>query len=297
MAVGTDGAPRSDRANDPANEAQGRRPPQTHGETPQTHGEPSVILGRYRLQRRLGAGGFGTVWQAHDERLDREVAVKIVVRERVNTGRFEREAKAAARLQHPNIVTLYEAGADDDGAYLVSELVRGATLDELVSQGRLSDRDIVEVGIALCDALEHAHGQDVIHRDVKPSNVLIPKNSRGPRQAHRLRCRSSTRRRHAHPDRRRGRNDGVHGARAGARSRGRRSRRPVRTRARPLRSANRHQPNRDRDRGPARTPPRSPPAPAAAPATRAPARARPRARLALRPEPRERGTIGSSTRR
>jgi hypothetical protein len=146
------------------------------GEAPQTHGEPSLVLERYRLQRRLGAGAFGTVWQAHDERLDREVAVKVVVRERVNPGRFEREAKAAARLQHPNIVTLYEAGADDDGAYLVSELVKGSTLDQLLGQGKLSDRDIVEIGIALCDALEHAHGQDVIHRDVKPSNVLIPKS-------------------------------------------------------------------------------------------------------------------------
>ncbi|HWE32879.1 MAG TPA: serine/threonine-protein kinase [Solirubrobacteraceae bacterium] len=153
-----------------------RRTGRNDAPAPQTHGTPSLVLGRYRLQRRLGAGGFGTVWQAHDERLDREVAVKVVVRERVNPGRFEREAKAAARLQHANIVTLYEAGADDDGAYLVSELVKGSTLDQLLGQGKLSDRDIVEIGIALCDALEHAHGQDVIHRDVKPSNVLIPKN-------------------------------------------------------------------------------------------------------------------------
>jgi hypothetical protein len=154
-----------------------RRTRRNEARPPQTHGEPSLVLDRYRLQRRLGAGGFGTVWQAHDERLDREVAVKIVMRERVNPGRFEREAKAAARLQHPNIVTLYEAGADDDGAYLVSELVKGATLDQLLGQGKLSDRDIVAIGIALCDALEHAHGEDVIHRDVKPSNVLIPKNA------------------------------------------------------------------------------------------------------------------------
>jgi hypothetical protein len=147
-------------------------------------GEPTnqqrLILGRYRLQRRLGAGGFGTVHQAHDERLEREVAVKIVPRERVIGGRFEREARAAARLQHPNVVTLYEAGADDDGAYLVSELVRGATLDELLHAGRLSDKDILEIGIALCDALEHAHTHDVIHRDVKPSNVLIPDRRAGP---------------------------------------------------------------------------------------------------------------------
>ena len=117
------------------------------------------MLDRYRLHRRLGAGAFGTVWLARDERLDREVAVKIVPRERIVGGRFEREARAAARLSHPGIVTLYEAAADDDGAYLVSELVRGATLDELLATGRLSDRDIVAIGIALCDALAHAHAR------------------------------------------------------------------------------------------------------------------------------------------
>jgi hypothetical protein len=133
-----------------------------------------VVLGRYRLVRRLGAGGFGSVWQARDERLERDVAVKILPRERVLGGRFEREAHAAARLSHPGIVTLYEAAADEDGAYLVSELVRGETLDDLLEAGRLSDRDIVTIGIALCDALRYAHGQGVVHRDVKPSNVLVP---------------------------------------------------------------------------------------------------------------------------
>ena len=133
-----------------------------------------VVLDRYRLQQRLGSGAFGTVWMARDERLDRDVAVKILARERILGGRFEREARAAARLSHPAIVTLYEAAVDDDGAYLVSELVRGSTLDALLREGRLSDRDIVSIGIALCDALEHAHAQGVVHRDVKPSNVLIP---------------------------------------------------------------------------------------------------------------------------
>ena len=118
--------------------------------------------------------GFATVWLARDERLDREVAIKILPRERIVGGRFEREARAAARLAHPGIVTLYEAAVDDEGAYLVSELVHGATLDELLADGRLSDRDVVRIGIALCDALAHAHAQGVIHRDVKPSNVLIP---------------------------------------------------------------------------------------------------------------------------
>jgi serine/threonine protein kinase len=145
-----------------------------------------LVLGRYRLQRRLGAGGFGTVWLARDERLDREVAIKIVPSERIVGGRFEREARAAARLAHPGIVTLYEAAADDEGAYLVSELVRGATLHELLRDGRLSDRDIVAIGIALCDALAHAHAQGIVHRDVKPSNVLVPDQPATPAQVAKL---------------------------------------------------------------------------------------------------------------
>ena len=132
-----------------------------------------AILGRYRLTKQLGSGAFGTVWSARDERLDRDVAVKILPRERVNHQRFEREARAAARLQHPAIVTLYEAAVDDEGAYLVSELVRGRTLDYLLERGKLSDREILEIGIGLCEALDHAHYQGVIHRDVKPSNILV----------------------------------------------------------------------------------------------------------------------------
>src|SRR5438270_10431135 len=100
-------------------------------------GTPPVVLGRYRIQRRLGAGGFGTVWQARDERLERDVAIKVLPRERIMGGRFEREARATARLSHPGIVTLFEAVVDDDDAYLVSELVRGATLDQLLAAGRL----------------------------------------------------------------------------------------------------------------------------------------------------------------
>jgi serine/threonine protein kinase len=132
------------------------------------------VLGRYLLRRRLGSGAFGTVWLARDERLDRDVAVKIVPRERISEGRFEREARAAAQLSHPGIVTLYEAAIDDEGAYLVSELVRGDTLAVALEDGRLSDRDIVRIGIALCDALAHAHAHGVVHRDIKPSNVLLP---------------------------------------------------------------------------------------------------------------------------
>ena len=147
---------------------------------------PAVVLDRYRLQRRLGAGAFGTVWMARDERLERDVAVKVLPRERVMSGRFEREARAAARLSHPAIVTLYEAAVDDDGAYLVSELVRGETLDALLEQGQLSDRDITGIALALCDALQHAHDQGVVHRDVKPSNVLVPEAPPSPAQLAKL---------------------------------------------------------------------------------------------------------------
>jgi eukaryotic-like serine/threonine-protein kinase len=145
-----------------------------------TGSDAPVVLNRYRLRRRLGTGGFATVWLARDDRLDREVAVKILARERVIGGRFDREARAAARLSHPGIVTLYEAAVDDEGAYLVSELVHGTTLDRLLAEGRLSDRDVVQIGIALCDALGHAHANGVIHRDVKPSNVLIPERPTSP---------------------------------------------------------------------------------------------------------------------
>lgn len=146
----------------------------------------SLVLGRYRLHKPLGAGGFGAVWLARDEHLERDVAVKILPRARVIGGRFEREARAAARLSHPSIVTLYEAAVDADGAYLVSELVLGATLGQLLEAGRLSDRDIVTIGIALCDALEHAHAQGVVHRDVKPSNVLVPEHPSSPSQVAKL---------------------------------------------------------------------------------------------------------------
>ncbi len=148
--------------------------------------EPSLVLERYRLERRLGAGGFGTVWLARDERLERDVAIKILPRERVHGGRFEREARAAARLSHPGIVTLYEAAVDDDGAYLVSELVRGETLGDMLDAGRMSDHDIAQVAVVMCHALAHAHAHGIVHRDVKPSNVLIPEHPPSPSQLAKL---------------------------------------------------------------------------------------------------------------
>src|SRR5215212_10351804 len=132
-----------------------------------------MVLGRYRMERRLGAGGFGVVWLAWDEKLEREVAVKVIPRERGEGERVEREARAAARLNHPGIVAIYELSSDDHDVYLVSELVRGRTLAELTGARAISDRDVARIGIALCEALEHAHARGVIHRDVKPGNVMV----------------------------------------------------------------------------------------------------------------------------
>ena len=142
---------------------------------PDDGGESRRVLGRYRLARRIGSGGFGVVWLAEDEHLQRAVAVKrIVMHDAAVAARAEREARAAARLSHPGIVALYESGRDDEAVYLVSELVRGRTLADLMEEGELSDRDALRVGVALCDALAHAHGRGVIHRDVKPGNVIVP---------------------------------------------------------------------------------------------------------------------------
>ena len=147
-----------------------RRPPPAS--VPASH---AVVLDRYRLLERLGAGGFGEVWRAHDELLDREVALKRVpLAGEGESARAAREALAAARLAHPAIVVLLEAHAAPDAFYLVSELVHGHTLAQLIAACSLADGEVLEIGIALADALEHAHARGVIHRDVKPQNVLVP---------------------------------------------------------------------------------------------------------------------------
>jgi hypothetical protein len=154
--------------------------PVPHAHTPAPAAAPGeIVLARYRLGQRLGAGGMGVVYLARDEHLEREVAVKRIAVEHDLDGRGEREAIAAARLSHPGIVALYESGRDDAALYLVSELVRGRTLAELERSGGLSDRDVVRIGMTLCGALEHAHARGVIHRDVKPSNIICPDEPEG----------------------------------------------------------------------------------------------------------------------
>ena len=134
-----------------------------------------LVLGRYRLLAKLGAGGFGVVWRAQDELLQREVAVKrIWLGPDGDPERAAREAQATARLAHPAIVALYEACPQGEAFYLISELVHGETLARLIAEGQLADEQILEIGLDLADALEHAHARGVIHRDIKPQNVLVP---------------------------------------------------------------------------------------------------------------------------
>jgi hypothetical protein len=133
----------------------------------------SLVLNRFRLEERLGSGGFGTVYRAWDPRLERYVAVKVLESGGAAGARVVREAQAAARLNHPGIVTLYEFGEEGGRAFLVSELVQGANLNALCAEGSLSDRDVGEVGADLCEALDHAHSRGVVHRDIKPGNVMV----------------------------------------------------------------------------------------------------------------------------
>ena len=126
-------------------------------------------LGPYRIVEPLGAGGMGDVYKAHDTRLDRDVAVKIL-KNRFSE-RFEREARAISALNHPHVCSLYDVGSQDSTNYLVMELVEGAPL-----QGPLPVAEAVRHGIEIADALDAAHHKGIVHRDLKPSNILITRN-------------------------------------------------------------------------------------------------------------------------
>ena len=134
------------------------------------------MIGHFQLVKRLGSGGFGTVWHAFDGELDREVAIKIPrygMLSSDETDKFVREARAAAQLRHQNIVGVHEIGREDDVVYIVSDLVIGQTLDQWIKNYQPTFRESVEVCIKVANALHHAHQQGVIHRDVKPSNIMI----------------------------------------------------------------------------------------------------------------------------
>jgi tRNA A-37 threonylcarbamoyl transferase component Bud32 len=133
--------------------------------------------GRYRLVRRIGAGGMGEVWAADDAVLGRRVALKVLVQELADdaraTRRFVREARATAKLTHPNVTRIYDFGRDGGLPYLVMELLEGDTLADRLAGGPLPPAEAARIGAAVADALDAAHGRGIIHRDIKPGNVLL----------------------------------------------------------------------------------------------------------------------------
>jgi serine/threonine protein kinase len=134
--------------------------------------------GRYRVEEVLGRGGMASVYLARDEELGRPVAVKVLAEHLADTpgfrDRFLREARLAAQLSHPNIVQVFDVGEDEGRPFIVMECVEGSTLaEELKQRGPLEPAEVVDLGIQICGGLEHAHAGGLVHRDIKPQNLLL----------------------------------------------------------------------------------------------------------------------------
>ncbi len=134
-------------------------------------------LGRYEIRGPLGAGGMGEVYRARDERLDRDVAIKIlpaaVAADPDRLARFEREAKIVAALSHPNVLAVYDAGTEQETTFVVMELLEGETLRERLAGGPLSNRRAVDMAVQIARGLTAAHAKGLVHRDLKPENVFV----------------------------------------------------------------------------------------------------------------------------
>src|SRR3954471_13106875 len=144
--------------------------------------QPDAMLGPYRIVSLLGEGGMGAVYRAKDTRLGRDVAIKILTaltlsdQERVQ--RFEQEARATGMLNHPNLLTIYDVGNEGGTAYIVSELLEGATLRERLDRGPLPPRRAVDAALQVANGLAAAHEKGIIHRDLKPDNIFLTKDGR-----------------------------------------------------------------------------------------------------------------------
>jgi len=141
---------------------------------------PGARLGPYEIVSRIGAGGMGEVYRAHDARLHRDVAVKVLPQafsNRAAQERFQREARAASALNHPHICAVYDVGAAGDLHYLVMELLDGRTLRKQIGGGTLGIKDVLALGIQVADALGAAHSKGIVHRDIKPDNIFVTEGS------------------------------------------------------------------------------------------------------------------------
>jgi len=139
-------------------------------------------ISHYRIVAKIGAGGMGVVYRAHDEQLERDVALKVLnpgtLANEPSRQRFRREALALGKLNHPNIETVYEFGCEDGIDFLVMELITGVALHYKLAGGALPEKEVLRLGAQLADGLEAAHAQGIIHRDLKPGNLHITKDDR-----------------------------------------------------------------------------------------------------------------------